>query len=70
MVNNDVLSIEYANDITKPRSDVGTDCKSAPAKIPRLQKELKTETTNEARAEAACGLCRVRRSSLYEVKKN
>ena len=26
--------------------------------------ELKTETTNEARAEAACGLCRARRSSF------
>ena len=31
---------------------------------------LKTETTNEARAEAACGLCRARRSSFYEVNKN
>ena len=32
--------------------------------------QLKPETTNEARAEAACGLCRARRSSFYEVKKN
>ena len=33
-------------------------------------KKLKTKTTNKARAEAACGLCRARRSSFYEVKKN
>ena len=32
--------------------------------------KLKTEMTNEARAEAVYELCRARRSSFYEVKKN